>query len=173
MSIINWELYYQTLEKSKDLTASLVDYSEGALAARKVYLDKLIKKANRAWDLGDHEGTEIEKAYWIHGWICNEYARENPNELRNHKNMNRKELGLINYEGDVLRVRWESPTEYSIIDQWGEQLCVMLLVELCEWLEGIGSITDSQDRSWNFREQDTEARVSFYVFTKWLLECNS
>jgi len=47
----------------------LIDLSPEAIEQRKMAREKLYKLAEQIWDDLGQEGNEIEKKYWIHGFI--------------------------------------------------------------------------------------------------------
>lgn len=65
---------------------------------------------------------------------------------------NRRDLGLLNYEGDVLKLNREGE-QYIIYDQWDGLVEILDLSGLCRFLEGRLDLVDSEGRRWNWLEQ--------------------
>lgn len=77
-----------------------------------------------------------------------------------------KTLGLINFEGDVLKLKKIAPNKFSILDQHDEIVSELTLEEFCEWIEGKRSITDSDNVDWFYTYQPETAKTSlFKIFT--------
>jgi len=77
-----------------------------------------------------------------------------------------KTLGLINFEGEVLKLKKITPNKFSIIDQHENVVSELTLEEFCEWIEGKSSITDSDNVDWFYTYQSETAKVSlFKIFT--------
>jgi hypothetical protein len=76
-------------------------------------------------------------------------------------------LGLINNEGDNLKLKKISPNKFSIIDQHNKVVSEMNLEEFCEWIEGKSSITDSDNVKWVFT-RDAGAKPSLFEIVSYL-----
>jgi hypothetical protein len=84
--------------------------------------------------------------------------------------MSNKFLGLINYEGDVLKIQKSKIKEKDIVifyDQWDNRLVELNYSGLIYFLTGEISIYDAKGTRWNFKEQhpdsltDTEEIIKF------------
>jgi hypothetical protein len=73
-----------------------------------------------------------------------------------------KTLGLINFEGDVLKLKKITPNKFSILDQHDEIVSELTLKEFCEWIEGKTSITDSDNVDWFYTYQPETAKTSLF-----------
>jgi hypothetical protein len=81
---------------------------------------------------------------------------------------NKKDLGLINYEGDVLKMRKVSDDEYVIYDQWDSIVEIMNRERFCEWLDGDFPLIDSQGKHWVYTEQHRDARQALNVIFEYI-----
>jgi hypothetical protein len=73
---------------------------------------------------------------------------------------NRKDLGLLNYEGDVLKMKKAGEDEFVIYDQWNSIVEILTQDELFEFLDGIRPLTDSSGKTWNWADEHREAKTS-------------
>ena len=74
--------------------------------------------------------------------------------------MNDKFLGIINYEGDVLKIQKTKTNVTDTItfyDQWDKQLVELNYSGLIYFLTGEISIYDSEGTRWNYKEQHPDA----------------
>ena len=83
------------------------------------------------------------------------------------QNKNIKQLGLINYEGDVLKLLKVHDDEFVIYDQWDSIVEVLDFMKLCVWMDGETTLVDSSGKHWNFSEHK-EARQSLYNIIKYV-----
>lgn len=74
--------------------------------------------------------------------------------------MSSKFLGLINYEGFVLKIQKSKTKDTDTVtffDQWDNQLAELNYSGLIYFLIGEISIYDSKGKRWNFPEQHPDA----------------
>ena len=72
-----------------------------------------------------------------------------------------KQIGLLNFEGDVLKLKKASDNEFVIYDQWDSIVEVMTFDELSDFFDGETTLIDSESNKWNWDEQHKNAKVSF------------
>jgi hypothetical protein len=86
--------------------------------------------------------------------------------------MSDKFLGLINYEGDVLKIQRSKTKEADTVtfyDQWDNKLVELNYSSFIHFLTGEISIYDVKGMRWNYKEQhpdaltDTEKIIEFLV----------
>jgi hypothetical protein len=70
-----------------------------------------------------------------------------------------KLVGLLNFEGDVLKAKKAGNDEYVIYDQWDDIVDIVTEKTLFEWLDGEIEFVDSAGKSWNFKKEHFEARI--------------
>ena len=80
---------------------------------------------------------------------------------------NKKQIGLINYEGDVLKLSRQG-TEFVIYDQWDSLVEILDLEQFCDWLDGGFALTDADGRSWVFTEQPKDARQKMHNILRYI-----
>jgi hypothetical protein len=81
---------------------------------------------------------------------------------------NRKTIGLINYEGDVLKLYKVHTNEFVIYDQWDSIVEILKLKDLCEWLEGKSTLVDSNGKQWIYTDHK-DACQSLYNIMKYII----
>jgi hypothetical protein len=69
-----------------------------------------------------------------------------------------KIIGLINYEGDALKLLKINSNEFVIYDQWDSIVEVLTFEELCDWFDGSFPLFDSQGKSWIYTEHSRESK---------------
>ena len=72
-----------------------------------------------------------------------------------------KIIGLLNFEGDVLKLKKASDNEFVIYDQWDSIVEVMTFDELSDFFDGETTLIDSESNKWNRAEQHHNAKVRF------------
>lgn len=91
--------------------------------------------------------------------------------------MSDKILGVINYEGDVLKIQKTKTKDVDHItfyDQWDKKLVELNYSSFIHFLTGEISIYDTKGTRWNYKEQhpdalaDTEKIIEFLVEKKGL-----
>ena len=80
--------------------------------------------------------------------------------MKNTKNK-RKELGLLNFEGPVIKLYKENDDEFVLYDQWDVIMDVLTFNDLCKFLDGHLLLTDSQGKTWNWAKEHSEAKPKF------------
>jgi hypothetical protein len=80
----------------------------------------------------------------------------------------KKEIGLINYEGDVLKVKRVSEDELVIYDQWDGIVEILDREKFCNWLDGEFPLVDGDGRKWVFTEQHRDARTPLHVIFEYI-----
>jgi len=75
-------------------------------------------------------------------------------------NNKRDTIELVNYEGPALRLTKLSGNNFSIINQWGEEISKMDRTQLLDFLMGnLGISCARGKKTWICTEQSLEARV--------------
>jgi hypothetical protein len=77
--------------------------------------------------------------------------------------MDQKFLGIINYEGDVLKIQKSKTKDIDTVtfyDQWDNRLTELNYSGLIYFLTGEISIYDSKGTRWNYKEQHPDALIS-------------
>lgn len=69
-----------------------------------------------------------------------------------------EKLGLLNYEGDVLRMKRVGHNQFLIEDQWKNSLGVYTASFIKDFIEGKVEIVDSSNHAWNFAEAHENAK---------------
>lgn len=82
--------------------------------------------------------------------------------------MNKKELGLINYEGWVLKLYKALNDDLVIYDQHDSIVDVLDLKGLCNFLEGKTTLVDSNGKGWNWLREHPDARTPLYRIFEYL-----
>lgn len=82
--------------------------------------------------------------------------------------MKGKDLGLINYEGWVLKLCKADNGDFVVYDQWDSIVDILDLKELCAFLEGKTNLMDSSGKSWNWLREHKEARTSLFAILKYI-----
>ena len=77
-------------------------------------------------------------------------------------------IGLINYEGDVIKVYKIKEKEFILIDCHGELIDLYSYTKLIDFLNGVTTITISSGEVYNFLEQHPNARAKPDVLTEFL-----
>jgi hypothetical protein len=67
-------------------------------------------------------------------------------------------LGLLNYEGDVLKMRRVGYNKFLIEDQWKKSLGVYTSSFIADFIGGKVELIDSQNNSWNFATAHENAK---------------
>jgi hypothetical protein len=81
----------------------------------------------------------------------------------------RKTIGLINYEGDVLKLLKASENEYVIYDQWDSIVDILNEDKFFSWLDGQISLTDSEGRKWSYTDTShRDARTGLLKIFKYI-----
>ena len=70
-----------------------------------------------------------------------------------------KDLGLLNYEGDVLKINRDSHL-FPVYDQWNNLVDMLSRDKLFIFLEGKCNITDSTGKEWNWLKEHVDSRAS-------------
>lgn len=76
-------------------------------------------------------------------------------------NNKQKIIGILNFEGDVLKLKKASDNEFVIYDQWDSIVEVMTFDELSDFFDGETTLIDSEGNKWNWAEQHKNAKISF------------
>ena len=69
-------------------------------------------------------------------------------------------LGLLNYEGDVLKLKRVGHNQFLIEDQWKKNCGVYTAAFIKDFIEGKVEILDSSYHAWNFAEAHENAKPS-------------
>jgi hypothetical protein len=69
-------------------------------------------------------------------------------------------LGLLNYEGDVLKMKRVGHNQFLVEDQWKRNCGVYTTSFIIDFIEGKVEIADSSHRFWNFAEAHENAKPS-------------
>ena len=77
-------------------------------------------------------------------------------------------IGLINYEGDVIKAYKIKEKEFILIDCHGELIDLYSYTKLIDFLNGVTTITISSGEVYNFLEQHPNARAKPDVLTEFL-----
>lgn len=86
-------------------------------------------------------------------------------------NKNKKnDLGLLNFEGPVLKLHKSNNDEFVIYDQWDSIVEVMTLKELCSFFDGKTILTDSSGKKWDWSQEHDNAKVSFSKLFKYITD---
>ena len=82
-------------------------------------------------------------------------------------------IGLINYEGDVIKAYKIKEKEFILIDCHGELIDLYSYRKLIDFLNGVTTITISSGEVYNFLEQHPNARAKPDVLTEFLKSENT
>ncbi len=86
-------------------------------------------------------------------------------------NRNRKRLfSLVNYEGDVLKMKKVDDDEYVIYDQWDSIVDIVTTQKLLEFLDGASKLQDSEGNQWYWPNIHREARTTLYQIFNYMKE---
>lgn len=77
-------------------------------------------------------------------------------------------IGLINYEGDVIKAYKIKEKEFILIDCHGELIDLYNYSKLIDFINGVTTITISSGEVYNFLEQHPNARAKPDVLTEFL-----
>jgi hypothetical protein len=83
-------------------------------------------------------------------------------------NPKRKDMGLLNYEGDVLKLFKTDNAELVIYDQWNCIAEVLDFEGFANFLDGRIDIVDSEGKSWNWLREHPDARTRLYKIFEYL-----
>lgn len=72
------------------------------------------------------------------------------------------ELGLINYEGYVLKLYCGDTGDFVIYDQWDSIVAVLDAIGFCKFLDGKKTFVDSHGKSWNWLKEHPDARTPLH-----------
>jgi hypothetical protein len=84
------------------------------------------------------------------------------------KNKSRGDLPLLNYEGDVLKLKKIDDNEYVIYDQWDSIVDVLSRKELFDALDGRRELTDSSGKTWNWIKEHQDARTPLAIIARYI-----
>jgi hypothetical protein len=68
--------------------------------------------------------------------------------------------GLLNFEGDVLWALKVALDSYEIYDQYKKQVAVLSTNKFIDFLDGCITVTDSNGKEWNYRQESNDAKYS-------------
>ena len=71
---------------------------------------------------------------------------------------NHNDLSLLNYEGDVLKLKKLNDDAFAIHDQWDTVVEILTHDKVLEFIDGSRNIIDSSGKSWNWPEAHREAK---------------
>jgi hypothetical protein len=72
-----------------------------------------------------------------------------------------KIIGLLNFEGDVLKLKKVDDNEFVIYDQWDSIVEILTFDELSDFFDGNRTLIDSESNKWNWANQHHNAKVRF------------
>lgn len=82
-------------------------------------------------------------------------------------------IGLINYEGDVIKAYKIKEKEFILIDCHGELIDLYNYSKLIDFINGVTTITISSGEVYNFLEEHPNARAKPEVLTEFLKSKNT
>ena len=71
-----------------------------------------------------------------------------------------EKFGLLNFEGNVLKMQKKGKDQFVICDQWEKELQTLSRDQLLDFLDGKSIITDSSGKSWNWALEHKDAKPS-------------
>lgn len=77
-------------------------------------------------------------------------------------------IGLLNYEGDVLKMKRVNDYQFEVIDEWKVSLGLYTREEIQDFIQGKLLMNDSQGRTWNFAAAHENAKPSIEVLQKFI-----
>ena len=74
------------------------------------------------------------------------------------KNQNEKLFGILNFEGDVLKLKKVDANEFVMYDQWEDIIDIFSRDGILNFLDGRTSVKDSSGKTWIWINEHHDAR---------------
>ena len=87
-----------------------------------------------------------------------------PSKCHYPTDMKREEkLGLLNFEGDVIKMSKPKGDGIAIYDQWDNHIHTVDILGLCRWLDGTTPFVDAKGKEWFYTREHIDARRSLHA----------
>jgi hypothetical protein len=84
------------------------------------------------------------------------------------KNQKERLFGILNFEGDVLKLKKVDDNEFVMYDEWEDIIDIYTYEEILDFLDGRTTVTDSNSKVWRWPEHHQDSRTALRDIVRYM-----